>query len=130
MALHFILFLPKSSAVIAYLEDVWDQIRKSDIHYNNEYTKMKTKNALRSYAFNLIDIDGKNIIKDAHKIKIIKHLSKTLLIMEPDEGNGIVLKNKKDYTNSMENLFSNKTKFKKFDSDPAITRLSNLQSYL
>ena len=91
---------------------------------------MKIKNALRSYALNLIDIDDKNIFKDANKIKIIKHLRKTLVIMKPDKGNGIVLLNKEDYTNSMENLLSKKTKFKQLDSDPTITRLSSLQSYL
>ena len=50
--------------------------------------------------------------------------------MKPDKGNGIVLLNKEDYTNSMENLFSDKTKFKQLDSDPTISRLSSLQSYL
>ena len=123
-------FSPKSSTVLAYSEGAWDQIRKSDFYYINEYAKMKIKNALRSYAFNLIDIDDKNIFKDANKIKIIKHLRKTLVIMKPDKGNRIVLLNKEDYTNSMENLFSDKNRFKQLDSDPTITRLSCLQSYL
>ena len=70
---------------------------------------MKIKNALRSYGFNLTDIDDKNIFKDASKIKLIKHLRKTLVIMKPDKGNGIVLLNKEDYANSTENLFTNKT---------------------
>ena len=103
-----------------------DQIRKSDIYYNNQYAKMKI---IRSYAFNLIDIDDKNIFNDANKIKIITRIRETL-IMKPDKGNGIVLLNKEDYTNSMENLFTNKTKFKQLDSDPTITRLSSLESYL
>ena len=103
-----------------------DQIRKSDIYYNNQYAKMKI---IRSYAFNLIDIDDKNIFNDANKIKIITRIRETL-IMKPDKGNGIVLLNKEDYTNSMENLFTNETKFKQLDSDPAITRLSSLESYL
>ena len=91
---------------------------------------MKMKNTLRSYAFNLIDIDDKNIFKDASKIKIIKHLRKTLVIMKPDKGNDIVLLNKEDYANSMENLFIEKTKFKQLYSDPTMTRLSSLQSCL
>ena len=123
-------FTPKSSTVFAYSDDLWDQIRKSDIYYNSAYAKMKIKNAIRSYAFNLIDIDDKNIFKDANKIKIIKHLRKTLVIMKPDKGNCIVLLNKEDYTYSMENLFSYKTRFKQLDSDPTTTRLSGLQSYL
>ena len=84
---------------------------------------------IRSYAFNLIDIDDKNIFNDGNKIKIIKHVRKTLVIMKLDKGNGIVLLNKEDYTNSMENLFTNETKFKQLDSDPTITRLSSLESY-
>ena len=75
-------FSHKSYTVLAYSDDVRDQIRKSGIYYNNEYDKIKIKNALRSYAFNLIDIDDKNIFKDTSKIKIIRHLRKTLLIMK------------------------------------------------
>ena len=91
---------------------------------------MKIKNALRSFAFNLIDIDDKNIFKDATKLKTIKNLRKTLVIMKPDKGNGIVLLNEDDYTKSMEHLFSDKNKFKQLDSDPTLTRLSSLQSYV
>ena len=74
--------------------------------------------------------DDKNIFKDTNKIKIIKQAGKTLFIMKPDKGNGIVLSNEENYTNSMENLFSDKAKFKQLDSDTTITRLSSLQSYL
>ena len=91
---------------------------------------MKIKNALRSYTFNLIDIDEKNIFKDANKEQIIKHLTKTLVIMKHGNGSGKVLLNKEDYTNSMENFFRDKTKFKELVSDPNISRLSSLQSYL
>ena len=64
-----------------------DQIKKSDIYYHNQYAKMKI---IRSYAFNLIDIDDKNIFNDANKIKIITRIRKTL-IMKLDKGNGIVI---------------------------------------
>ena len=50
--------------------------------------------------------------------------------MRPDKCNGIVLLTKEDYTNSMENLFSDKTKFKELVSDPTTSQLSSLQSYL
>ena len=43
---HGISTSPKSSTVLAYSEDIWDQIRRSNIHYNSEYAKMKIKNAL------------------------------------------------------------------------------------
>ena len=39
-------FSPKSSTVLSYSEDLWDEIRKSDIYYKNEYAKMKINNAL------------------------------------------------------------------------------------
>ena len=45
--------------------------------------------------------------------------------MTPDKGNSIIL-----FANLMENVFTNKTKFKQLDSDPRITQLSSLQSYL
>ena len=72
-------FSHKSYTVLADSDDVRDQIRKSSIYYNNEYAKIKIKNALRSYTFNLIDIDDKNIFKDTSKIPKMLALQKQLV---------------------------------------------------
>ena len=50
--------------------------------------------------------------------------------MKPDKGNGVVLLNNKDYTTSVGNLFKDTRKFKSVESDPTITQMKTLQSYL
>lgn len=117
---------PKSSNVLAYAEDIWDQIKTSNICHDNEYAQLKIKNALRSFAFNLIDIDDKRIFKDSKSIKIIKNLRKSLVILKPDKGNGIVLLNQADYVISIQALFHDTSKFKELKVDPTSTRLNTL----
>ena len=61
--------------------------------------------SLSGIAFNLINIDDTRIYKDSNKVKIIQELRKHVAILKPDKGNGIVLFDIKDYTNSIEHLF-------------------------
>ena len=50
--------------------------------------------------------------------------------MKPDKSNGIVLLDIKDYSNSVEQLFKDPKKFQILDTDPTVTRMKSLQSYL
>ena len=52
------------------------------------------------------------------------------MILKPDKGNGVVLMNKADYHDAMNQLFSDKTKFKIIKKDPTLTRLKTVQNYL
>ena len=52
------------------------------------------------------------------------------MILKPDKGNGVVLMNKADYHDAMNQLFSDKTKFKIIKNDPTLTRLKTVQNYL
>ena len=79
----------------------------------------------------LINIDDTRVYKDSNKVKIIQELHKHVAIVKPDKGNGIVLFDIKDYTNSVEHLFKEVSKkFQILDTDPAITQMKSLQSYL
>ena len=46
------------------------------------------------------------------------------MILKPDKGNGVVLMNKIDYHNAMNQLFSDKTKFKIIKNDLTLTWLT------
>ena len=52
------------------------------------------------------------------------------MTLKPDKGNGVVLKNIADYHDAMNQLFSDKTKFKIIKNDPTLTRLKLVQNYL
>ena len=52
------------------------------------------------------------------------------MILKLDKGNGVVLLNKVDYQDAMNQLFSDKTKFKIIKIDSTSTRLKTVQNYL
>ena len=70
------------------------------------------------------------MFKGKKKLKIIKNLSKELVILKPDKENRIVLSGTNDYHIAIENLFSDNSKFKEIQDDPAPARLSSIQRYL
>ena len=55
-------------------EDLCDQLYRNNILKDNHFSNERTKNILRCFAFNIINIDDKRIFKDAKRIKLIKKL--------------------------------------------------------
>ena len=51
-------------------------------------------------------------------------------MLNPDKGNGVVILDKNDYNNSMDNLFSHRSKFRVLSEDPTNSRLETLRNYL
>ena len=74
-------------------------------------------------AFNIISIEDEQIYHDTKKIVLFKNLKRDLIMLSPDKGNGIVLLEKQDYNQSMQDLFSNRTKFRLLPEDPTNLRL-------
>ena len=62
--------------------------------------------------------------------KLKKQLCEKYMILKLDKGNGVVLMNKADYHDAMNQLFSDKTKFKMIKNNPNLTRLKTVQNYL
>ena len=81
-------------------------------------------------AFNLLNIDDKQLKKDAAKVRIIRKLREKVVLLTPDKGNGVVLMDKQDYVQSMEHLFADRTKFKIVKEDPTHTRMATVQQYI
>ena len=111
-------------------EDLWDQLYRNNILKDNHFSIERTKNILRCFAFNIINIDDKRIFKDAKRIKLIKKLRQDVAILKPDKGNGIVLIDIPYYTNCVSRLFDNKDKFRQLKNNPTLSRLKSLQRYL
>ena len=81
-------------------------------------------------SFSLLDLDAQQIIKDISKITMINNLLKDVVILKPDNGNGIVLVDINDCRTSVKHLFSDKSKFQIVENDPTFTRLDSLQQYV
>ena len=111
-------------------ENIWEEIHKVSICNNNFHSKSKIKNALRGMAFNFINIEDSRIYNDATHIKVIKQLIKDAAILKTVKDSDVVLINNKDYTTSVGNPFKDTKKLKSLGSDPTITQMKTLQSYL
>ena len=127
---HGIATKPNENDISALAEDIYDIINRKRLCKENQTSVQRLKNSLRAFSFNILDIDGQNVYKDAKKLKILKNLQKDVVILEPDKGNCVVLINSVDYYQSLEHLFIDIKKFKQIDKDPTLTQLSTLQKYL
>ena len=96
---------PCESNILAYTEDIWEQISKSKICIVGRYNEARIKNSLRCLAFNIINFDEKRRFKDQKKIKLLKSFKKTITVSKLDKGNSIVLMDQNDYTHTVENIF-------------------------
>ena len=121
---------PKKNDILVYVEDIWEQIYKTNICNNNFHSKSKIKNALRGLDFNLINIKDSRICKDTNHIKVIKQLREDVATLKPGKGNGVVLLNNKDYTTSFGNLFKVTKKFKSLESDNTNEDLTELPQHI
>ena len=81
-------------------------------------------------AFTLSGMDSKRLTKDKNKINILSNLLKDVVLLTRDKSNRIVLVDCLDYKNSVKQMFSDRTKFRKINEDPTFRSLSSLQQYL
>ena len=93
--------------MIAIVENAWKQIQNHGILENGHVSHVRPKTALKSFAYKYLDFGIKQFMSDS---KSNKNVTKTDgCILKP--GQCIVLVNKDDYNNSLENLFDNISKF-------------------
>ena len=114
--------------------------------YINEQniSKVGARTALKSFTCNCLDLDVTQFmkdnnyldlhvtqfIKDNKRIKTLRKLKDKCLILKPDKRQGIVLINRDDYKNSLENLLNDTSKFQLLDYNPTIRNFSTLRSHL
>ena len=121
---------PKEPEMIAIVENVWEQIQNHGILKNNPISKVRAKTVLKYFTYNYFDFDVTQFISDNKITKTLRKLKDKCLILKPNKGEGIVLVNRDDCNNSLENLFNDTSKIQLLDDDPTIRNLSTAQSYL
>ena len=104
--------------MIAIVENVWEQIQNQGIFKNDHISKVRATAALKSFTY--LDLD----------VKTVRKIKDKCLIRKPNKGQDIVLVNRDDYNDSLENLFNGTSKFQLLDHDPYIRTFSTVQSYL
>ena len=57
---------------------------------DNQMSEERIKNALRSFAYNTLDIENKRYFTDSKILKTFRKLKERMVIVKPDKGQGIV----------------------------------------
>ena len=127
---HGLALRPREEDILPAIEGLFSRIKESNLIKENYMASERIKNALRSFAWNLVDLDDRHFYNDSKKTRIIKGLRKRAVILKPDKGQGIVLLKKEDYVESMERIFADRSKFKEVETDNTISRVENLKRYL
>ena len=127
---HGIAKRPNEDDILASAEAVWHQIEKKGLCKDGPTFQRQTKNHLRAMAFNLINLEDKRFFKDRKMLDTIKELRQNVALLSPDKGNGIVVMDKEDYKNSLEELFADRSKFRILDEDPTNKRFTSIQTFL
>ena len=98
--------------MIVIAENIWDQIEQKGL-CNHFMKRERVKTALRAFIYSYLGIYDKQYSHDKNKINIVKKkIREKHMILKVDNDNGVVLMNKVDYHDAMNQLFSDKTKFK------------------
>ena len=127
---HGLLLRPKEPEIIAVMEVVWNQISRQDILKDNHISKSRVQTALRAFTYNYLEIESRDYELDQKKIRVIRNLKERFAILKPDKGQGVVLLSKDTYTNTVERIFKDKTKFKMLKHDPTLINLENYTKLL
>ena len=125
---HGIAMRPKEDEMIPVTEAFYSRLSELKIIKDTHMATERVKNALRSFAYNMIEIDDKRFFTDSKMLKVIRNLKELMVIVKPDKGQGVVLINICDYTKSLESIFGDESKFKKVDRDP--TRIGTIKAYI
>ena len=103
---------PKEEDIIPITEAFYSKLMDMKIIKENHMSGERIKNALRSFAYNTLEIENKRYFTDSKILKTIRNLKERMIIVKPDKGQGVVLLRKSDYIESLENIFNDETKFK------------------
>ena len=127
---HGIALRPREDEILPVIEGLFSRIKDLNVIKNTHMATQRVKYALRSFAYNFIEIEDKHFHKDAKRVKTMKNLRNRFVILKPDKGQGVVLLKKEDYITSMENLFSDRSKFMQVNEDTTIRRVETIKCYI
>ena len=123
---HGVASRPKESEMIVIMEDICDHIIRYNVVKDSYISTEQLKTTLKAFTFNCLDIDDRRYFHGNKRLNVLRKLHNKFAIFKPDKGQGIVLNNHNEYTNSLRKIFDDSTKFKKLTKDPIITRLTTV----
>ena len=88
---HGIAMRPKEDEMIPVTEAFYSRLSELKIIKDTHMATERVKNALLSFAYNMIEIDDKRFFTDRKMLKVIRNLKERMVIVKPDKGQGVVL---------------------------------------
>ena len=126
---HGSLIRPKENEMLAVMEDIYDQIVHQDLLMKDNVSKHRVQTALKSFTYSYLDLDLKRFV-DQRRIKVLRSLNERCVVSKPFKDQEIVVVNKKDYYDSLDQLLNDPTNFEILNEDPTLRNLSTIQGYL
>ena len=118
-----LLIRPRESEMIVITENVYDQILKQNILKEDHIYRHRAQTVLKACTYNYLDLDVKQLFNDKKKSKVLQNLRDRCMIIKLDKGQRIVLINKTNYYQSLEQLLGDRKKFQVLDHNPILITL-------
>ena len=96
--------------MIVLMEDIYDQIFWQDLIKKDNIPKHRLQTALNSLSYSYLYLNVKNFRVDQRRVKVLHSLRETCMVQKHGKIQRIVIVNKKDYYNSIEQLFNDQKK--------------------
>ena len=121
---HRLFVRPKENEMIAVLVDIYDQSVRQDLLKKDNISKHRVQTSLKSFTYSYLDLDFKNFRVNQRPIKVFRSIEERCIVLKSDKGQGIVVVNKKDYYNFLDQLFNDLTKFEILNEYPTLIEQS------
>ena len=107
------------------MDDIYDQIVRRDLLKKDNISKHRIQTALKLFTYSYLDLYFKNYRVDQRRIEVLRSLKERCMVLKPDKVQGVVIVNKKDYYDSLDQLFNDPIKFKTLNEDPILRKSFN-----
>ena len=91
------------------MEDIYDKIVRQDLLQKDNISKNFVQAVLKSFTHFYVDLDFENFGVHQKRIKALHSLKEGCMVLKSDKGQGIVVINKIDFYDSLDQLKTNKT---------------------
>ena len=118
--------------LFAEFEILHAQLARHDISDALEFNKLRARLSDLAYAYSGSPIDHSDFLLHREHFQALKSLrsNNDIFITKPDKGSGVVILNKKDYIQKMENILLDKEKFEKLGDVETQDKTAKLEQKL
>ena len=113
----------RKEEIFAEFESLWVQLLHHSASSVEQHTTLKARVANLAHLYCDSIIDSRDFTMHKECFRAINRLRKNdyIIVIKPDKGSGVVLLNKSDYVDKMNEILDDQSKFKDLFRSPAVT---------